>query len=61
MYIFQRWGLLIFHSDDMAIGWDGTYKNEPCMSGTYVYLILYRNNLYPGELHKKFGSVTLLR
>ena len=61
MYIFQRWGLLIFHSDDMTTGWDGTYKNEPCMSGTYVYLILYRNNIHPGELHKKFGSVTLLR
>ena len=61
MYVFQRWGMMIFHSTDIEEGWDGTYKNELCMSGTYAYLILYRSIYSPAELCRLAGTVTLIR
>jgi len=39
MYIYDRWGQLMFHSENIDEGWDGTYKNNLCMSGTYTWLI----------------------
>jgi gliding motility-associated-like protein len=36
MRIFDRWGKFIFESDDITIGWDGTYKGQPVMSDVYT-------------------------
>ena len=37
MDIFNRWGELIFHTDDIESSWDGTYRNERVPQGTYVF------------------------
>jgi gliding motility-associated-like protein len=37
--VFDRWGNLIFHSIGYCFPWDGTFKNEPVMSGAYNYTI----------------------
>jgi gliding motility-associated-like protein len=42
MTIFNRWGELIFESDDINKQWNGTYKGEICQEGIYVYHILYK-------------------
>lgn len=42
MYIFRiynRWGEVIFETDDVNTGWDGTYKGVPQEIGTYIYYI----------------------
>jgi gliding motility-associated-like protein len=39
MLIFNRWGELIFESNDINYGWDGYYKGERSQTGTYVYKI----------------------
>ncbi|HTA81849.1 MAG TPA: PKD domain-containing protein, partial [Bacteroidia bacterium] len=41
MYIFDRWGLPIYHSTDIDKGWNGSVNNtgKACLEDTYVYLI----------------------
>lgn len=36
MRIFNRWGELIFESDDARFGWDGTYRGQPSPQDVYV-------------------------
>ena len=57
--IFDRWGELVFESDNKTKGWDGSYKDEPLMIGVYAYVLEYQSS--SGKLEKKSGSVTLVR
>jgi len=62
MYIYNRWGQLVFESEDISKGWDGTFNGQMAPQGTYVYRVDYQ--LYDFvSLHKhtKVGSVTLIR
>jgi gliding motility-associated-like protein len=38
--IFNRWGEKLFTTNDITVGWDGTYKGVAQEMGTYVYAIL---------------------
>lgn len=57
--IFNRWGQLIFTSNDIKIGWDGTYKGTICQDGTYTWKISYKD-LRDNEF-KRVGHVNLIR
>ncbi|MCS6992025.1 MAG: gliding motility-associated C-terminal domain-containing protein [Chitinophagales bacterium] len=59
MKIFNRWGQLLFVSNDVATGWDGTYKGKPEEIGTYVYHI--RARFLDGMTFERRGNVLLLR
>jgi len=37
--IFDRWGALVFQTDDMRFSWDGELKGEKMPIGVYVYLV----------------------
>jgi gliding motility-associated-like protein len=39
LMIFDRWGSMIFRSDDKIIGWNGTYKNIMCKPDVYIYKV----------------------
>ncbi|MFM8433478.1 MAG: gliding motility-associated C-terminal domain-containing protein [Bacteroidota bacterium] len=39
MRIFDRWGEVIFESDDPTRTWDGNYLGRPVQQGTYVYQV----------------------
>lgn len=39
MKIYDRWGELVFQSDDQGFGWDGTYKGQLMNSASFVYVI----------------------
>lgn len=39
-YIYNRWGQLIFQSEDVNIRWDGTFQGEVVTEGTYAWLIV---------------------
>ena len=39
-YIYNRWGQLIFESQDVNIRWDGTYLGQVVPEGTYAWLIV---------------------
>jgi gliding motility-associated-like protein len=38
MNIYDRWGQMIFESDDIDKPWDGTFGNKICETGTYVWI-----------------------
>ncbi len=57
--IFNRWGELIFESDDPMIGWDGYYRGELCKQDVYVWKV--SGKFVNGESFFKAGDVTLLR
>src|SRR5437868_3089549 len=37
--IFNRWGQLVFETNDMDKGWDGTYNGKPLMPGVFVFYL----------------------
>ncbi len=39
LYIFNRWGNLVFETDNYISDWDGTHKNQPLPDGTYFYIL----------------------
>jgi gliding motility-associated-like protein len=59
MYIFNRWGELIFVSNDIRIGWDGYYRGVMAQQDVYVWKIniTYIDNQYLS----KVGDLTLMR
>ncbi len=66
MKIFDRWGNLIFESNNINKGWDGNYKGNNCQMDVYVWSIEYNDPdglANPSETtgHKLTGRVTLLR
>ncbi len=59
LYIFDRWGELLFQTTDKTQGWDGTYKGNPVKTEAYVWKIKYKDiNGKPG---KRYGTITLIR
>jgi len=56
--IYDRWGELLFVSDDVNIGWDGYYKGKLCKQGVYVYKA--RGKFYNGRTFVKAGDITLI-
>jgi len=64
LLIYNRWGQLVFESDDPAEGWDGTYNGEEVPMGTYVYTAIFtsfESGVQAAQEFKKSGSVTLVR
>ncbi len=57
--IFDRWGALVFETDNLANGWDGTYKGAECQIDSYIYVV--SGVKYNNEPFYLKGVVTLLR
>ena len=57
--IYNRWGEVIFETNDINVGWDGTYKGEAQNMETYIYQAKVR--FYNDEVEEKGGSITLIR
>lgn len=57
--IYNRYGTLIYHSENYNNDWDGTYHNKPCTEGTYYYLIKSSNPDPKEQVYK--GYVSILR
>ena len=58
--IFDRWGGLVFETNDLSQGWDGTHLGKRLQQGVYIYLIEARCEL-DGSTFKKSGDVTLIK
>ncbi|MDH5379637.1 MAG: gliding motility-associated C-terminal domain-containing protein [Cyclobacteriaceae bacterium] len=39
LQVFNRWGELLFVSDQINQGWDGTYRGKPLPSGSYAWTV----------------------
>jgi len=57
--IYNRWGELLFESNNLYVGWDGTSGKKQMPAGTYVWSIEFK--VAGAENIKYNGHVTLLR
>jgi gliding motility-associated-like protein len=63
LLIFNRFGEVVFESNNAAIGWDGTYgasSNQLVKDGTYVWKIEFKETM-SDRRHTHTGHVNLLR
>lgn len=58
--IYNRWGELIFESDDIYQKWPGTYRGVLVQDGVYVWRIKY-SDVYSDFLTEKKGHVTVVK
>ncbi len=57
--IYDRWGELVFRTNDQTIGWDGTYKGKRLAPDVFgIYLTADCHN---GQTFAKKGNVMILR
>jgi len=60
MYIFDRWGMQIYHTKDITQGWDGTVNGgSVAQEDTYIYKIMVTDA--ENHQHTYIGNVTLLK
>ncbi|MBR5784559.1 MAG: gliding motility-associated C-terminal domain-containing protein, partial [Bacteroidales bacterium] len=60
LYIYNRDGLLVFSTNNVSEGWDGTYNGKKCEQGTYVYVSTYRR-IETDKVVQQKGTILLLR
>jgi gliding motility-associated-like protein len=56
--IFNRWGEIIFSTNNQYDAWDGTYKGKSCQTGAYTWTIEYTD--YLNVANSVHGHVVLL-
>lgn len=59
MFVFDRWGLLIYYAEDIDEWWDGTYKGRDVQQDVYVYKAYYQG--VASNVQTVVGTVTLVR
>jgi gliding motility-associated-like protein len=59
MYVFNRWGQLIFTANDVSDRWDGFYKGNLCQNDVYVYKAFYKDKR--GKEHNIIGKIALIK
>ena len=57
--VYNRWGQLIFTTNQIGRGWDGNFNGVAQPAGTYVYITQGRN--YKGKTISKKGTFVLIR
>ena len=60
LFVMNRWGQVVWESNDATAAWDGTYQGKMCQDGVYFYMITYGD---PDNDKKSTlqGHVTLFR
>ena len=61
LMIFDRWGKMIFRTEDVNEPWDGTVKGARSPSNVFTYVIYYTCMSAPDHKERKVGSVTIVR
>lgn len=60
LFIFNRWGELIWENHDPSIGWDGTYNGKLVQTGMYTWRARVKD-LYNDAKHEFNGSINVLK
>lgn len=56
LFIFNRYGQLVFKTNNAPVVWNGTFKGKPCLNGVYTYVIKTGNDKEPIK-----GTVMIIR
>ncbi len=57
--VYNRWGELLFSTNDPELGWDGTYMNNELPQGNYMYTLRLKG--LDNKIQNFSGLVTLVR
>lgn len=62
IFIYTRWGELIYQSNTLEFKWDGTFNGQPVPLGTYPYVMRFTSRFEPerGQFEQK-GAVSVIR
>ena len=58
--IYDRWGRMMFESNNPNTRWQGTFKGQPAMLGVYMYQLWYKDKRKRTD-ETKVGDFTLVR
>lgn len=62
MQIYNKWGSVVFSTEDASQGWDGTFEGQEAPSGKYSYVIFHSGVLNNIPFEETFrGAVKLIR
>ena len=59
LLIYDKWGELMFQTENISNGWDGNYKGKPVPAGSYVYKVYAES--YENIIFESSGNITLIR
>ncbi len=59
LQIYNRWGRLVFSSNNIENGWDGKYNRNECATGVYYWILSYKD--VDNNQKNQRGTVTLMR
>ncbi|MDL5046722.1 gliding motility-associated C-terminal domain-containing protein, partial [Oscillatoria amoena NRMC-F 0135] len=60
LWIFNRWGEVMFETNNPTATWDGTYKGQAVPEGVYAVLIDYTFDKLPTKPNYR-GTLTIMR
>ena len=58
-FIYDRWGEKVFETEDMNIGWDGTFRGKKMNNAVFVYYV--QATFEDGSEVSQKGDITLIR
>jgi len=61
MRIYNRWGAMVFSTDNIKEGWDGMIQGGFATPDVYTYQATFETSLVPGEIHQAAGTLVLTR
>ena len=61
MYIFDRWGMQLYHTTDITKGWNGSVNggSNVAQEDTYIYKIQVIDS--QGNAHSYTGNVSIIK
>jgi len=59
LIIYNRWGQLVFESNNINNQWDGTFQGVKSPPGSYIYNI-QATGYYQGDFHKE-GTISIVK
>lgn len=60
LQVYNRWGEVIWETNDPSVGWDGTYNGRPVQQGMYTWKASVKNKNNDGK-NEYTGTVNILR
>jgi len=60
LLIFNRWGEVVWESNNIEVPWDGTYNGKTAQQGTYIWKVRTKNP-YNDNVYEFQGHINLLK
>ena len=60
--VFDRYGSVVFQSNDPAVGWDGKFSKQQVIGGVFTYLVKvnYNDDYVSNVDDSILGSITII-